>query len=43
MDVWTNNGEKLLKNRIVNSLNEFIGFSDDIMNFLIKKNIFMIN
>ena len=38
-DVWTNNAEKLLKNKIVNSLSEIIGCRDDIMNFLIKKNI----
>ena len=38
-DVWTNNAENLLKNKIVNSLSEIIGCRDDIMNFLIKKNI----
>lgn len=38
-DVWINNAEKLLKEKIVNSLSEIIGCRDDIMNFLIKKNI----
>ncbi len=38
-DVWKNNAESLLKEKVVNSLQDVIGCRDDIMTYLISKGI----